>query len=326
MLRGLTFYVPANHLRDRVQVQWSETDILALLSRSQRKNNKKLHDKLVDVRAKAPEAHKLLWPTECFPSSFFKQKNALTVLKPSDSEDADDENPEELAYIAKSAVPTSVAISYLLWAIDNPKRQAQDRALAVQLLGQLLDSLLASAAVDDFELWIPLTGSREESVRRAVVQPDGRLLGGDVWTRVAYDACEQEWLGRQRLPASKLGVKSNPAHPLLLDLISFGLNPETSERCRAFVRPLALSILAQLAARLDLCAPGISEEDMSASRPDFKNKRKEKLAVLQRSCKAAMFILHKNVFWLVIKREANLLRSQAFGRATVTVANSWGMS
>ena len=267
-------------------MHWAEIDLVRQLLRTTR--GKKAEERLQEIRSRLPDMHANLWPGEPLPGAFFKQKFASKTL----SDAAGDQSGENV-YVAKVSVPTSVAMSMVLWGFYNPKRQKQDRALAVDLFRRWVAALLAKCS--PVQLWLRPAGSRADSMQLVTLCSDGSVPQGAVWTRDAFNTCQMDWAAKSLVPLDQLGLTSVPEKPHVCDIVSFGLQPEVNLECRRLLCPMALSIMAQIAQALDAHAIELSEEDMGPAKfSNFKNSAVEHLAVVNRSCKAAMHLLHVN--------------------------------
>ena len=83
---------------------------------------------------------------------------------------------QQVAWLAKSAMPTSLAMSYITWAMTQLKRRLEDRKLGFDLLSQLLHKLHAAQNIT-VQISKHMAAGWTPTCLDAQLRIEGRLIG-----------------------------------------------------------------------------------------------------------------------------------------------------
>ena len=154
----------------KYQSQWSVWPLLKLLFRT--KSMDKLQSYYTEKKNEVADYQRLFWPgfvvPECLVS---KHEKDLQKKKGALNQDI---------YLKGRTVPTSLALSWIVWGIMKSKRMAEDRQRAREVLREILDHVLDKAGQFSFEIR-QIGALKEHAISITAMNPhfDSELL----WTK-----------------------------------------------------------------------------------------------------------------------------------------------
>ena len=195
-------------------------------------------------------------------------------------------------YLKGRTMPTSLAFSWMGWAISHYKRQGPEVERARSFCRQLLAHILEHSGAVPMQVQALGTAFL---VDVEVRHPGGHFPPDILWRRIFLSRLRPAWemLRREGIVISDL------QRPTLADVVFFGLCPpggahEAHAGELALVRPLSLSLLRQLATWVDGKMLALSLEQLSYHLGMEKNQARQQVALRAAVTVAAMHYLQEN--------------------------------
>ena len=267
--------------RQDVQGQWNVCELLKNLFATQ--DEEAIFEHYHTKKEGVNEFHRLLWPG--FPIPF------ILKTKHEKKEEADE---EQLVYLKKKTVHTSVAFAWVLWGMSYPRRDPSLRRKSWDFFVRLFEHAVAEAGRLSFRVkCVGLRGALDKMIAINIHQTtvQGRIL----WTAAVERLLSYQW-NVCRLDENNF-ISSTLQRPNVLDVIYFGLNPANGNPGK-LVQSLAHTLMAQFAAWVDEHLPVVALEAEGFQEARQKNRVAKQDALTHAMWKAINWYLHENDFWL----------------------------
>ena len=269
------------HGIDDLQCQWSLRELLGNLFTTIDEGALQEHFK--GKSQQVNDMHFALWPGYGVPEVLHSKHVHAQKLQ----------DHHQAVFLKKKTMSTSLAISWISWAFSDRKRMPAQRDKSWACFANMFTHCLESAGRLSFQVkCIGEPGAPERGV--TINSQNSTFDSRALWKPSVRHYIEMEW-NRMRLELGNQMMTSNLERPSFLDLVFFGLHPKNN--CKVnFVKPLALSLLAQFAFWLDANIEKASLEVQKYETSRQKN-RVSKNDALNHSIGAALqFYLHENDF------------------------------
>ena len=267
-----------------VQRQWVAGDLLLNLFSTSSVEKATAHCRDPEKTAQVAEFHREVFPGEAIPGLLLTKHEA-------DQGFAKGQN--QPFYLKEKTLPTTVAWSWIAWAVSYPRRQPPERKLANACFSGLVQHCLEGCGSLQFDM--QAVGSRE-AVSREVRYPGGTFSVDDVWGTAVRARLRPAW----KFLRDAGVLTSDFQRPSLADVILFGLQPKKNDqyaRAYSLVRPLALSLLRQFVRLLDSRMPELSLESLAYRKGMEKNRARQQVALRLATTAAGMYYLFDNASW-----------------------------
>lgn len=255
------------------QCQWAVLPLMRQLFSTKREM--KLRDNFRDKESEVKDIHLLLWP-------------GVIVPEPAISKHEKEFEEGQSVFLKQKAMATSLAISWMTWAVSKAKRMPPDRAKSQVFLRSLLNHVLEVAGT--LSLRVVRAGDGQEiSMRVSTRNPF--FQSGNLWTRAIRGSIVHRWESR-RVDANEEQVTSSHDRPHWIDFILFACHPQAG--CSHLLMPLALQMLAQIAFWMDENMSRLALDVQVLQKNRQKNEFQSKFVLRQELTEAAEFMLREN--------------------------------
>ena len=260
-----------------IQAQWSVVDLLSNLF--QTKAEKKLLAHFTDKRELVEDVHRAIWPGQDLPDLLVSKHEA----------DSGESLADQSFFLKRKTVPTSLAFSWILWAVSHGKRLSSDKKLAIKFFHEFFTHAVGVGASLNFQ--ICQVGTRE-LLTLEVTSQNSMLDSRYLWNRVIYARIVDEWNICRLNPESP--ITSYIGRPSFADLICFAFGAAAG--AGRILQPLVLSMLAQFAKWVDENVRKLSVQAAGYIQKIEKNRMRHMTALTHSIAEAAQFYLNENEF------------------------------
>ena len=266
------------------QRQWVASELLQNCFASANPDKIMEHARSSEKLSQVQEMHLRIFPGMPYPKLLRGKHDAVPA----------DELEQQLFFLKEKTFPSSVAISWLVWAIGWPRRRAEHRQLAVDFLRELLCHVLERAGTLSFDVEAVGAAHHRGATSVSVQHPAGTFAADEVWGRSLRARILPKW--REFFRAGLLS--SDFQRPSLADLIIFACQPIVdASDANNLVRPLAFGLLSQLWEWLERNMSSLSLQQPDMRTGMLKNRARRQLAMVEATTDAAMFYFRENALW-----------------------------
>ena len=264
-----------------VQSQWEVQIFLSKLFTTSDEDSLRQH--FINKSAEIERIHQHIWPGVSVPALL---KSKHEVMHPAENQIRN--NICGPVYLKRKTMPTSLAMSWLVWSVSKNKRMAVDRLKSQVFARELLSYALEKAGTWNFN--IQTVGNSRAGIVTAQISTrndcfDYRVL----WEPKLKGRIVSLWESRRVAG----GLTSNWDRPQWIDFILFALDP-TNSTVPQLLSSVACSLLAQVAFWMDtnIGKLAIDGDDIRQARQ--KNQREQKFVTQHAMIEAASFLLFEN--------------------------------
>ena len=266
------------------QRQWVVSELLGNLFETESSEKIMEHARSPEKWSQVQEMHCKIFPGMPFPKLLRGKHDAVPA----------DEVNQQPFFLKERTFPSSVAISWIAWALGWPRRRAEHRKLAADFLRELLCHALDRAGSLSFDVEAVGAPRHRGATSVSVQHPAGTFAADHIWGRSIRARMQPSW--RELSEAGLLS--SDFQRPSLADLIIFALQPTAaSTDASSLARPLAFSLLSQLWHWLERNMSSLSLQQLDMRMGMQKNRARRNLAMLEATTDAAMFYFRENALW-----------------------------
>ena len=268
-------------LDENVQSQWSVTSFLRNIFCTQDTDSLRQH--FMQKTDEIKDIHEKIWPGYTVPPMYMSRH---------DQAESSDIRGENLGptFLKTKTIPTSLAVSWLVWSVSKSKRREIDRVKSQKFLRNLLEHVLEAAGTLRFSVV-------------AIGRPNARAQDVQISHRNDFFDHEKLWDNRVRGRIVRVWeearlrqdsqITSNWDRPQWIDFVVFALDPKSGSAPQ-LLAPLAWSILAQTAEWMDN-----NMERLAVSSQSIRNSRQKNREETMRVTKSvltslAQFLLYEN--------------------------------
>ena len=265
-----------------LQAQWSAGDLMLNIFNSKKVEKVMTRFREPEKVAQVSDMHREIFPGQAVPRLLVPKHEASDVK-------------DQPFFLKGRTVPTSLAFSWMGWAISHTKRQGPEVKRAHNFCRQLIGHVLERSGA--IPLKVQSLGTAFEG-EVDVRHPGGHFAPENLWRRIFVSRLRPAWQMLRRLGV----LVSDLQRPALADVVEiFGLCQLPQDGAHvdefALVRPLSLSLLRQLASWVDCQMSQLSLQQLSYHLGMEKNQARQQVALRAAVTVAAMHYLQENEPW-----------------------------
>ena len=266
--------------REEVQAQWSISSFLKNIFSTKDTDSLRQHfaDKLDEIK----EVHERIWPGYVVPPMFLSKHDQ-----------ADQEGRGESlgpTFLKTKTMPTSIAMSWIVWSVSKSKRRDIDRVKSQTFLRNLLVHVLEVAGTLQFSV-VAVAKANARAKDIEISERNDCIDYRNLWDNKIKGRIVWVWEETKRRGESQ--ITSNWDRPHWIDFIVFALDPKSGSAPQ-LLAPVAWSILAQTAAWMDTNMGRLALSFQSVQNSRHKNRQETLRVTKQDLTHLAQFLLFEN--------------------------------